>query len=104
MEDFTKHVREKIFDCEKRIGKHFDGVHSLDVKGNTQESPFNKAFADMWGCDEKCPFCGEFCRLDEKHEGIDHECLQHKPGGINGYRWKETNKLTTENCSYAVQS
>lgn len=108
VEEFTKYVEKKINECERRMKDHFEQVNSLDNHKTTvlmnHKSPFDKAFDAMWGCDEQCPFCREFCRLGETHQEKNHECLQHRPEGINGAHWEGSLKLVTENCSWQVHS
>ena len=104
MDNFIRNVRKELDKCEEEIRKLFDGTTVRTDIGHSQDSPFSKAFDEVWGCNEQCPFCGEFCRLGEKHEGTDHICLQHRPAGLNGTYWEPTNNLSTYNCSFSVQS
>lgn len=104
MDNFIKNVRKELDNCEDEIRKLFDGTTIRTDIGHGQDSPFHKAFDEVWGCNEQCPFCGEFCRLGEKHEGTDHICLQHRPDGLNGTYWEPTNNLSTYSCSFSVQS
>ena len=98
MDSFIKNVHRELSDCEEDIRKQYDTMLSTAIDLNP------KAFDEVWGCNEQCPFCGEFCRLGEKHEGTDHICLQHRPNGFHGTNWRETGKLSTLNCSFSVQS
>jgi len=104
IQNFITYVRGELSASEKRIRNHFNEVTSHNANSNNKEGSFNKAFNEMWGCEEQCPFCREFCRLGEKHEGKGHECLQHKPKGIRGIHWRKTKKLSTNSCSFAVQT
>jgi len=121
MDNFIRNVVRELNDCEKDIRKHFDGCVEDKVishfshlasprdsllglalwgKGNDR---FDEAFDEVWGCNVQCPFCGEFCRLGEKHEGKNHVCIQHRPAGMHGVHDRTTKKLCSENCSINIQ-
>ena len=52
MGNFIKNVRKELDDCEDEIRKLFDGTTIRTDFGHSQDSPFNKAFDEVWGCNE----------------------------------------------------
>ncbi|XP_054761083.2 interferon-induced very large GTPase 1-like [Lytechinus pictus] len=71
----------------------------------------------IWGCTEKCPFCGEPCAdTTPDHYSLykrSHTCVQHRPKGIKGIFWRSDSirdgiivykkQLNHESCNYSVQ-
>ena len=61
----------------------------------------------IWGCEALCPFCAEPCKKSDPNHASEtdcHECVQHRPNGVNGWSFIYTKKLIIESCSYNVQT
>ena len=60
----------------------------------------------IWGCEEKCPFCHEPCCISKGHlhqgAGINHECLHHRPEGTVKSMCEKKRTLKVYNCNYKV--
>lgn len=81
-------------------------------------SPSERVSEKLWGCKEQCPFCSEPCyKTTPNHydrDGQSHHCIQHRPTGIRGYRWKSDDtiggvtfhkdELITETCNHWIVS
>nr|XP_054761540.1 interferon-induced very large GTPase 1-like [Lytechinus pictus] len=88
--------------------------HSVDWDG---PPPSQQILEKIWGCPEQCPFCKEPCAdTTPDHydlSGRSHMCVQHRPKGIGGIRWKEDcnidgvshckGQLLYETCNYDIQ-
>ena len=59
---------------------------------------------NLIGCTEQCPFCGEQCDLLQADHDCDHRVEIHRVGCLKGYRWKDTEVMTTHFCQVAVSS
>uniref|UniRef100_A0A8D2PYS0 Interferon-induced very large GTPase 1 n=1 Tax=Zosterops lateralis melanops TaxID=1220523 RepID=A0A8D2PYS0_ZOSLA len=56
------------------------------------------------GCWEQCPFCGAVCtNTIQGHDG-DHQLVFHRPQGVNGWKWHQTDHLAIDICSSDVAS
>ena len=104
-----EHILSKITYIDKKIEDHFGQVTTENVTFNLdieQESPYKTAFRGIWGCEEQCPFCGEFCRYGKNHlqDGRNHSCVQHRPQGMKGVCGIKNNKLVVTNYTFDVQA
>lgn len=65
----------------------------------------HKILEYVWGCNERCPFCGETCQNSSKvHKGEPHTCIQHRPLALEGVSDQQTGLLRLETCSYLITS
>ncbi|XP_075039418.1 interferon-induced very large GTPase 1-like [Mixophyes fleayi] len=56
------------------------------------------------GCWQRCPFCAAVCtNTISDHDG-DHSVQFHRPNGLNGWHYKDTDYLATNICSTSVSS
>ena len=60
-------------------------------------------FKEIVGCNFTCPFCAVSCdaHTGGKTQG-SHSATLHRPGGLYGYRWIDTGKLSTGDCRLHV--
>ena len=60
-------------------------------------------FTEVVGCKERCPFCTVPCDAHSggKTQG-NHSATLHRPKGLGGRHWHETNKLVTEDCCLSI--
>ena len=104
---FSKNICHELAKLSEKIESHFKQVTEESAKTiNIEQFPYRQAFAEIWGCNERCPFCAEYCRFSENHliDEISHACIQHKPAGLNGTYIQEPNRLAIENCGADIQS
>uniref|UniRef100_A0A669E0C9 VLIG-type G domain-containing protein n=1 Tax=Oreochromis niloticus TaxID=8128 RepID=A0A669E0C9_ORENI len=65
--------------------------------------PQNELFNRLVGCGKRCPFCKAPC--DAGGGGhTEHFAVLHRPQGLGGFRWPNTQKLVTDICSSLVIS
>ena len=57
----------------------------------------------LWGCPEQCPFCKEPCQHSEPNHQNSHKCIQHRPTGMGGTRYKKTT-LVLNTCQKNITS
>lgn len=73
-----------------------------------KENPVSRIMKKLWGCTELCMFCHEPCKeMSPDHWERDkqpHRCVQHRPGGVNGFRHSFTSQLTVYFCNFLVSS
>ncbi|XP_071948938.1 interferon-induced very large GTPase 1-like [Antedon mediterranea] len=78
-------------------------IEAYDQTITSEIVPFCCDFVtkDLIKCKMMCPFCKALCEL----YGDDHhrtEC--HRPQGIGGHTWIDSNKLVTERCTTSVMA
>ncbi|XP_036448257.1 interferon-induced very large GTPase 1-like [Colossoma macropomum] len=120
---------EVIFTVNDVEGAHYQEITDTDFFGEmmnkTLQSVFNETSSrfdhistvrmDMFrqrpedilknqlcGCWVQCPFCAVICtNTIEGHDG-DHSVPFHRPGGVSGWSWYNTNSLSVEICTVLV--
>ncbi|XP_053388843.1 interferon-induced very large GTPase 1-like [Mercenaria mercenaria] len=65
-------------------------------------NPYEVVITDIWGCPEKCVFCGEPCSECSLHPGSNHKCLQHRPKGCGGVHEVKNRMIVLTTCNYDV--
>ena len=56
------------------------------------------------GCDACCPFCRAPCDCHSLTKIGDHSVIIHRPRGLMGAVWADTNTLIADTCPYLVNS
>ncbi len=59
-------------------------------------------FDDITKCSETCPFCKAPCDIHSNTNRGDHSTTLHRPDGIGGYHWRQTQKLSMDSCCISV--
>lgn len=93
-------------EVEKMLTTYFEsiidhGVFSLAMS-EWQPNPYDVLVDAMFGCDKCCPFCKALCDQTVKDHAGSHSCKNHRPQGIVGYRWLNSNILITDICTFLV--
>ncbi|XP_072112927.1 interferon-induced very large GTPase 1-like [Mobula birostris] len=81
-------------------------VKGWNVKAKIEElsiKPREELFKGLFNCTKKCPFCGVFCD-SETPVHSQHSCKQHRPEGLNRYRWAGSECLVMDICTASVAS
>ncbi|XP_055521044.1 interferon-induced very large GTPase 1-like [Leucoraja erinacea] len=94
-------VLPSIEEVEQRL---LSEVTSWDVQAKIEElsiRPRDELFKGLFNCTKKCPLCGVFCD-SETPVHSQHSCKQHRPEGLNGYRFIESKHLVTDVCTASV--
>ncbi|XP_058862271.1 interferon-induced very large GTPase 1-like isoform X1 [Acipenser ruthenus] len=85
------------------LEKDFRLESSTNTKSSRTEIQ-EKLFDHLCGCWEQCPFCSAICtNTISDHDG-DHSVDFHRPTGIRGVEWYETDNLIIDICSSLVGS
>ncbi|XP_006105331.1 interferon-induced very large GTPase 1 [Myotis lucifugus] len=58
----------------------------------------------LCGCWKQCPFCEAICTNTIPNHDGDHSVPFHRPQGINGWRWINTDYLIIDYCTSLVAS
>ena len=108
-----KYLYQKIPEVQKNILAVFARDTATTVRWNSSfggfvlHHPSERIRSLLWGCDAQCPLCEEPCqRSDSQHvsETDCHQCIQHRPAGVAGWRWGTSGKLVETNCSYDLHA
>ncbi|XP_045567653.1 interferon-induced very large GTPase 1 isoform X4 [Salmo salar] len=103
-EQFADYLTDCVREMEQSLAAEYD--KGGDIKERLRSLPFkphDEMFTSLFGCGEQCPFCGVPCEAGGiKH--TKHHSSIHRSEGINGYRWRSSNKLVIEICSSLVVS
>ncbi|XP_055486648.1 up-regulator of cell proliferation-like [Leucoraja erinacea] len=94
-------VLPSIEEVEQRL---LSEVTSWDVQAKIEElsiKPRDVMFKGLFNCTKKCPFCQVSCDLETPVHS-QHSCKQHRPEGLNGYRWAHSEHLVTDVCTASV--
>ncbi|XP_072898113.1 interferon-induced very large GTPase 1-like [Hemitrygon akajei] len=102
-----KKCAEAILPCIEEVEQDLlCEVKGWDVKAKIEElsiKPREELFKGLFNCTKKCPFCGVFCD-SETPVHSQHSCKQHRPEGLNNYRWIDSERLITDICTALVAS
>ncbi|XP_072898127.1 interferon-induced very large GTPase 1-like [Hemitrygon akajei] len=102
-----KKCAEAILPCIEEVEQDLlREVKGWDVKAKIEElsiKPREELFKGLFSCTKKCPFCGVFCD-SETLVHSQHSCKQHRPQGLNSYRWLDSEHLVTDICTASVAS
>ena len=96
---FTQFVDE----MEEALKQEFKKRDIQSILRHLDVKPQNELFTQVIGCGKQCPFCAVACVCGGSNHA-EHEASLHRPEGLNGYRWEETEKLSTYICSSSVVS
>ncbi|XP_007527873.2 interferon-induced very large GTPase 1-like [Erinaceus europaeus] len=58
----------------------------------------------LGGCWKQCPFCGAICTNTIPNHDGDHSVPFHRPKGINGIKWINTDNFSIDFCTSSVAS
>lgn len=101
---FVKVVLHQLVEIEENALNHFRKTKAENVIW--KHNPLSKIMKELWGCEEKCPFCCEPCKSTDKDHvelGIVHQCLQHRIKGLSNRSWEGSGNLTLNFCNIDVQ-
>ena len=118
--DFSNLQRIILTQLDKSVEANLVKDFKEETKENVKwhgKSPPQHILDELWGCPEQCPFCNEPCAIRTADHylslGKCHMCVQHRPTGIAGSRWRKDSdqygvrickdQLAHETCNYFVQ-
>ncbi|XP_046849939.1 interferon-induced very large GTPase 1-like [Xenia sp. Carnegie-2017] len=90
----------------KRISEFVKTLELADVDSETigkwDPAPHEILFPAIFGCQCVCPFCKGLCdQTIEGHPG-NHSTRIHRPPGLTGYRYQDTQILSSNMCTSLV--
>ncbi|CAG2218107.1 unnamed protein product [Mytilus edulis] len=103
MQTFSHALTEEIVEMRRRLFSIYEHDTAVSVQWNT--NPVSEILDKLWGCLDLCVFCKEPCMITSKDhvmEGKLHECVQHRPLGIGGYKKSDSRKMVVDFCSHKV--
>ncbi|XP_053392206.1 interferon-induced very large GTPase 1-like [Mercenaria mercenaria] len=103
VEYLTDEILANLMESRDKINYKFSQHGSGSVKWSNS-NPVDRIINKIWGCPEKCPFCGEPCAKNEDHSGSMHYSIQHRPSCCRGIRHSGSNKGCLESCEFDIQS
>ncbi|TRZ08609.1 hypothetical protein HGM15179_018500 [Zosterops borbonicus] len=93
-------MAEAVDDLRDRLQKEFAGA-DMNVFSTQPHTILAEHFSGCW---EQCPFCGAVCtNTMQGHDG-DHQLVFHRPKGVKGWWWHQTDHLVIDICSSLVAS
>ncbi|KAM4902821.1 interferon-induced very large GTPase 1-like [Sylvia borin] len=100
IEFLSSAMAEAVEDLGKRLKKEL-----ADADMSSFSTQPHTILADHFsGCWEQCPFCGAVCtNTIQGHDG-DHQLIFHRPQGVKGTMWHQTDQLIIDICSSLVAS
>ncbi|XP_063278842.1 interferon-induced very large GTPase 1-like [Prinia subflava] len=100
IEFLSSAVAEALAALKDRLTKEFAGA---DMSSFSKQ-PHTILAEHFSGCWEQCPFCGAVCtNTMQGHDG-DHQVIFHRPIGLEGWRWIQSDGLCFDICSSLVAS
>ena len=87
-------------------GEIIRAIRSWDVGKNLEDKGLTQfLFMELVGCSARCPFCRVPCDAHSggKTQG-NHSAILHRPEGLSGFSYIDSNKLVTTVCSADVAS
>ncbi|XP_039856985.1 up-regulator of cell proliferation-like [Simochromis diagramma] len=92
-----------VNEMEQDLRKKFKNV-SFEMKlQHLHVQPQNELFNKLVGCGKQCPFCKAPCEAGGRAH-TEHFALLHRPQGLGGFSWPNTQKLISDICSSLVVS
>ncbi|VDI62420.1 Hypothetical predicted protein [Mytilus galloprovincialis] len=103
LQTFSHALTEEIVEMRRRLFSIYEHDTAVSVQWIT--NPVSEILDKLWGCLDLCVFCKEPCMITSKDhvmEGKLHECVQHRPLGIGGYKKSDSKKMVVDFCSHKV--
>ncbi|XP_048402075.2 interferon-induced very large GTPase 1-like isoform X2 [Stegostoma tigrinum] len=100
---FAEAVLQFIPDVQNLL---LDELKNWNVEAKIKELPIKpneEILKGLFSCKKKCPFCRVFCD-SETPEHQQHFSKQHRPEGLSGYRWRDSQRLAVNVCTASVGS
>ena len=102
-EQFAKWFTQFVDKMEEALKQEFKKRNIQSIIKHLDVKPQNELFTQVIGCGKQCPFCAVACVCGGGNHA-EHEASLHRPKGLKGRKWEETEKLVTDICSSSVVS
>ncbi|XP_026008060.1 up-regulator of cell proliferation-like [Astatotilapia calliptera] len=102
-EQFADWLTVSVNNMAQDLRKEFQRLNFKMKLQHLHVQPHNELFNKLVGCGKQCPFCKAPC--DAGGGGhTEHFAVLHRPRGLGGFSWPNTQKLVTDICSSLVIS
>ncbi|XP_062239737.1 interferon-induced very large GTPase 1-like [Platichthys flesus] len=102
-EQFAQWFTEFVNKMEKALKQKFKRIDIQMILKRDDVKSQNELFTQVIGCGKQCPFCAVACVSGGGNHSV-HTAPLHRPQGLNGYSWHQTEQLATDICSSLVVS
>ncbi|XP_033981601.1 up-regulator of cell proliferation-like [Trematomus bernacchii] len=100
---FANRLTECVKEMELTLKEKFKKTNIQTKLQNLHVNPQNELFNTLIGCGKACPFCRAPCEAGGTAH-TEHFASLHRPSGLAGSRWIESEKLHIDICSSSVSS
>ncbi|XP_044213938.1 up-regulator of cell proliferation-like isoform X2 [Thunnus albacares] len=101
---FINSLKMSIEDLKEQLQEEFSKSENItETLDKLPIKPQEELFKRVFGCGNQCPFCKVPCEAGGKDHKKHHAAV-HRPKGLGGYSYEDTQKLVETLCTTAVQS
>uniref|UniRef100_A0A3Q4MEP8 Si:dkey-85k7.12 n=1 Tax=Neolamprologus brichardi TaxID=32507 RepID=A0A3Q4MEP8_NEOBR len=100
-EQFADWLTVSVNEMAQDLRMKFKNVNIEMKLQHLHVQPQNELFNKLVGCGKQCPFCKAPCDAGGRAH-TEHFALLHRPQGLGGFSWPNTQKLITDICSCLV--
>ena len=105
LENFKLQIRTGLQELKKNLHSSYNNIKCEDDMTQWGDKPHD-LLADLIGCTEQCPFCGEQCDLRDPNHYKDHKQKHrtevHRPSCLAGWRNSKTEVMESDFCTSLV--
>uniref|UniRef100_A0A8C8INU0 VLIG-type G domain-containing protein n=2 Tax=Oncorhynchus tshawytscha TaxID=74940 RepID=A0A8C8INU0_ONCTS len=102
--EFSDMLLSSVEEMENRLSDEFHKDQDVfKTLSSLPDPPQEKLLKKMWGCGRQCPFCKAHCDEDMMDHSM-HSASIHRPDGLGGYKWSDSDKLSTDICSCLINN
>ncbi|XP_042275984.1 up-regulator of cell proliferation-like [Thunnus maccoyii] len=101
---FINSLKMSIEDLKEQFQQEFSKSENItETLNKLPIKPQEELFKRVFGCGKQCPFCKVPCEAGGK-DHKQHHAAVHRPQGLGGFRYEDTQKLVETLCTTDVQS
>uniref|UniRef100_A0A8C5MTW0 VLIG-type G domain-containing protein n=1 Tax=Leptobrachium leishanense TaxID=445787 RepID=A0A8C5MTW0_9ANUR len=97
-------LEEEMTKALEKVVENLRKEFSLCDVSNIKARPYEILYEQLAGCWETCPLCNAVCTNTVPGHKEDHSVKFHRPKGIKGIHWHQTDHLVTDICSSVISS
>ena len=103
LDSFKNYFASQLENLELKIQHSLNQITCEEEMKHWEKKP-HELLQNLIGCTEQCPFCGEQCDLSQPDHDCDHRVEIHRIDCLKGYRWNDTQVMSTDFCQECVSS
>ncbi|XP_067451645.1 up-regulator of cell proliferation-like [Thunnus thynnus] len=101
---FINSLKMSIEDLKEQLQEEFSKSENItETLNKLPIKPQEELFKRVFGCGKQCPFCKVPCEAGGK-DHKQHHAAVHRPQGLGGYSYEDSDKLDATLCTTDVQS